>query len=417
MADRRSAASRKVLPRKEDPSPRGSSRACREIAARETVPIRKKDACGPRIERTAEGGRATNCLAARAAEAVRREFAALARDSVRLMEVCGTHTMAIYRHGLRSLFPKGLELTSGPGCPVCVTPTGVIDAAIALARRPEVILCTFGDMLRVPGTTSSLDHERAAGAAVRVCYSSLDALEIASANPTREIVFVGVGFETTAPTMAATILSAREAGLTNFSTLTSYKVMPPPMRALLQDQEVKLDGFLCPGHVSVITGARIYEFIPREFHIPCVVAGFEPHEILEGIAMLLSQLREHRAEVEIQYQAAVTRDGNAAAQAIMRQVFVPVDAEWRGIGMISESGLGLAEAYRDYDACIRFNIRIPDSPPHPGCSCGEILRGVMQPEQCPLFGAACTPETPFGPCMVSSEGACAAHYKYGEAIA
>ncbi|MBE7560404.1 hydrogenase formation protein HypD [bacterium] len=345
-----------------------------------------------------------------------RHFAALGRKQVRLMEVCGTHTMAIYRHGLRSLFPAGLELTSGPGCPVCVTPTGVIDAAIRLARIPEVTLCTFGDMLRVPGSTSSLDAERAAGASVRVCYSSLDALDIARAQPDRQVVFAGVGFETTAPTMAATILSAEEENIANFSALVSYKTMPQPMRALLQDQTVSLEGFLCPGHVSVVTGSQIYEFIPAEFGIPCVVAGFEPHEILEGLAMLLSQLAEGRAEVEIQYKAAVVREGNPTARAVMNQVFEPVDAEWRGLGVIAGSGLALRSDYVKYDACARFGVSIPDSPPHPGCSCGDVLRGAMRPEECPLFGAACTPETPFGPCMVSSEGACAAHHKYGVAI-
>lgn len=354
--------------------------------------------------------------AAEAATEVRRAFAACGRERIRLMEVCGTHTMAIYRHGLRSLFPPGLELTSGPGCPVCVTPTGVIDAALELAGGRGVILCTFGDMMRVPGSAGNLESERAAGATVRVCYSCLDALEIARLNPAREVVFVGVGFETTAPTMAATLLSARETDVANFSVLTSYKVMPPPMRALLQDQEVQLDGFLCPGNVSVITGSRIYEFIPREFGIPCVVAGFEPHEILEAIAMLLKQLAEGRAAVEVEYPL-VTREGNRAAQRVLAEVFEPVDAEWRGLGVIPGSGLALREEYAEFDACLRFGVPIPDSPPHPGCSCGDVLRGALPPEQCPLFAAACTPETPFGPCMVSSEGACAAHYKYGEATA
>ena len=345
-----------------------------------------------------------------AADRVHAEFARLGRDSVRLMEVCGTHTMAIYRHGLRSLFPPGLELTSGPGCPVCVTPTGLVDAALELARK-DVVVCTFGDMMNVPGTESSLTRERADGADVRVCYSSLDALDIAQRTD-RQVVFVGVGFETTAPTMALTILSAGERELSNFSVLTSYKTMPPPMRALLTDAEVRLDGFLCPGHVSVITGSRIYEFIPEEFGIPCVVAGFEAHEILDGIAMLLSQLADGRAEVETAYRI-VTRDGNAAAQALLARVFEPADTEWRGLGTIPGSGLALREEFAQYDACRRFDVEVRGTPPRPGCACGEILRGVKRPEDCKLFAIACTPETPYGPCMVSSEGACAAHYKYG----
>lgn len=332
---------------------------------------------------------------------------------IRFMEVCGTHTMSIHRHGIPSLLPNKIELISGPGCPVCVTPTGIMDALYELAIKPDVILATFGDMLKVPGTRGTLESARAQGADVRVVYSSIDALTLAQETPGREVAFAGVGFETTAPTMAATLLAARESQADNFSVVAAYKTIPEPMRALLESGEVHLHGFLCPGHVSVILGSQAYEFIPVEFGIPCVVAGFEALDILKSIRMLLEQLSEGRAEVEIEYGACVKREGNRTAQALMAEVFDPCDTAWRGLGQIPHSGLCLNEEFSDYDSLKRFDITIPEVSDPAGCQCGDVLRGVKTPEDCALFGRVCTPVRPVGPCMVSTEGTCAAHFKYG----
>ena len=340
----------------------------------------------------------------------------LGRD-VKLMEVCGTHTMVAFRTGLRQLLPGNVRLLSGPGCPVCVTDANYIDAAIALSQRPGVIVATFGDLMRVPGGKSSLDRERAAGASVRVVYSPSDALLLAKGNPSQHVVFLGVGFETTAPTVAWAIYRAARDGVTNFSVLCAHKTMPGAMDALLRDHQVRIDGFLCPGHVSVITGAAMYRFICELYGIPCVVSGFEAWDILKSINMLLAQLVEGRAEVEVEYSRSVSQQGNVAAQRLMAEVFQPCDANWRGIGLITGSGLAIRDAYARYDAVKALEVTFGESRVNPSCRCGSILRGVATPRDCELFGRACTPANPIGPCMVSGEGTCAAYYKYEGRIA
>jgi hydrogenase expression/formation protein HypD len=308
-------------------------------------------------------------------------------------------------------------MLSGPGCPVCVTANGDLDKAIGLALLPSVTLCTFGDMLKVPGSYSSLQRARAQGADVRVVYSPLDALHLAEQHPERHVVFYGVGFETTAPTVAASIMEARRRGLSNYSVASVHKVVPPALRVLLQASEVHIDGFLMPGHVSAVIGSQPYEFIAREFGIPCVVGGFEPLDILQALDMLLAQIAAHQARVEIAYTRAVRPQGNPSALKVMAEAFVPVDAAWRGIGIIPGSGLALRPGLADYDALVRFPLDLPPPRENTSCRCGEVLRGVLRPPQCPLFGTACTPENPVGPCMVSFEGTCGAWYQYGGAEA
>lgn len=342
---------------------------------------------------------------------------ALVDEPVALMEVCGTHTVAISRYGLRSMLPEGLKLLSGPGCPVCVTPLSEIDRAIAIAREPGVILTTFGDMVRVPGSRSSLEEAKSEGADVRILYSPSEALEIAEADSGREVVFVGVGFETTSPTVAATVRDAERRGIGNFSVLPFFKRVPPALDMLARLPERALDGFICPGHVSAIIGSLAYEPVAREHNIPCVVVGFEPLDILAGIVMLLEQVRETRtgaarARVETEYCRAVTPEGNQAAQKIMADALAVCDAEWREIGTIEESGYELSDRLGSYDARGRIPVDIGEPAPRGGCICGEIMLGLKLPTDCPSFGTACTPRDPVGPCMVSTEGACAAFYKY-----
>jgi hydrogenase expression/formation protein HypD len=340
--------------------------------------------------------------------AIEKEAAQL--DCVRLMEVCGTHTMAIRRHGLPSLLPKNIELLSGPGCPVCVTPNAAIDRAIALTRDAKRIVATFGDMVRVPGSRSSLAVERSKGADVRVVYSPLDAVRLAKENPDRHVVFIGVGFETTAPTVAAAVLEA-EGKIKNFSVLVAHKLVPPALEALVKSPEFSVQGFICPGHVSVIIGSEAYRNLAEEHRIPCVVAGFEPVDILLCILMLLRQLVQKRSSVEVEYRAVVQPHGNPRALDLMNRVFEPEDSEWRGIGVIPGSGLRLREKYRVFDA-LRFQVEM-EAPVEPkGCLCGRVLMGAVRPPGCQLFGTACTPANPVGPCMVSSEGTCAAYYRY-----
>ena len=334
------------------------------------------------------------------------------RRAIRLMEICGTHTVAIFRSGLRQLLPPEIQLISGPGCPVCVTANEDIDRAIWLAGQPGVIMTTFGDLMRVPGSASSLHIERSKGADVRMVYASLDALQIARDNPDRQVVFIGIGFETTAPTIAAAIQQASKLGVENFSVFSAHKLLPPAMRALLEAKEVNLDGFLCPGHVSIIIGAGAYEEVVRNYGVPCVITGFEPLDILQGISLLVDQVEGGRAEVLNQYRRAVTWEGNIAARNLIDEIFEPVDTTWRGIGVIPKSGLGFRPAWKKYDATERFSmprIRVKE---HPGCRCGEVLRGVMTPPECGLFRKVCTPEDPKGPCMVSGEGTCGAYYRY-----
>ncbi len=331
---------------------------------------------------------------------------------VRLMEICGTHTMAIFKHGIRSLLPDNIELVSGPGCPVCVTAMEEIDRSVKLAGMPGVIVTTFGDMLRVPGTNSSLDAERAKGADIRMVYSTFDALKIAGENPDRETVFLGIGFETTAPTIATSIWSAHHNHQVNFSVLSAHKLLPPAMDALLSGGDLGIDGFICPGHVTTIIGTSSYEKVVARYHIPCVVVGFEPVDILQGILMLIEQIEADRAVVEIQYTRGVTAKGNPGALRIMHEVFEPCDSPWRGLGIIPKSGLTIRQEYADHNARSRFDLEVPPANEPTGCLCADILRGAARPVDCMLFRKVCSPRNPIGPCMVSSEGTCAAYYKY-----
>ena len=331
---------------------------------------------------------------------------------VSLMEICGTHTHAIGRYGIRRLLPKNLRLVSGPGCPVCVTSIADVDRALHLAGLPGVIFATFGDMLRVPGTGGeSLARLRASGADVRIISSAADAVRFAAENPAREVVLMGIGFETTAPTVAAAILSARRKGVDNFSVFSVHKTVPQAIGALIEDPELRIDGFICPGHVSIITGVEAYGMIPKAGRA-AVITGFEPADIAEGILMLLRQIMEGRFEVAIQYVRGPKAEGNPKAREIMAEVFEPDDAEWRGLSVIPGSGLRIRQEYESFDALKRFALPQIRSIEFSGCRCGEILRGVMAPAECHLFMKACTPANPVGPCMVSGEGTCAAYYRY-----
>ncbi len=332
---------------------------------------------------------------------------------VRLMEFCGGHTHAIMRYGLRSLLPPTVELRSGPGCPVCVTANGDLDRSIALARQPGLILTTFGDMVRVPGSRESLEDARAGGADVRLVYSTLDALQIARDHPARPVVFLGVGFETTAPTIAASIIQAATEGLDNFSVLSLHKLTPPATRAILDAGEIALDGIIGPGHVTTIIGADGWAFLPSDYRVPLAVAGFEPLDILRAVADLVDMIEEGRPAVSNSYARSVTRQGNPAALAVMERVFKIGAADWRGLGAVPASGLRIRQAFAQFDAARLFDVDPGPTREHKDCRCGDVLRGVVLPPQCPLFAKACTPAKPFGPCMVSAEGACAAYYQYG----
>lgn len=340
------------------------------------------------------------------------EIRSICRRSLAIMEVCGTHTVAIAKSGIRQLLPPEIKLISGPGCPVCVTDASDLDAMLYLAGQPGVITATFGDMIRVPGSQTSLQEARGRGADVRVVYSPLDAVSLARENPTRPVVFLAVGFETTAPTVAVAVETAWREGIENFSIYCAHKLVPPAMRALLDDPANQVDGFLNPGHVCTILGTRPFEFVAQEYHRPCVVTGFEPADILEAILMILRQHQSGDWQVAIQYQRAVKPEGNPVALAYLDKYFAPNDADWRGLGTIPASGLGLREEYQHLDARRRFAIPQEPSRPIPGCACGEILKGRLSPLECPLFGKACTPARPVGPCMVSTEGSCAAYYRY-----
>ncbi len=332
--------------------------------------------------------------------------------SIALMEVCGTHTMAIAKSGIRQLLPPNIKLLSGPGCPVCVTSQGDIDAVMELVKQRDITLVTFGDMLRVPGTRSSLQAERSQGADIRIAYSPLDALRIARENPAKEVVFLGIGFETTAPLIALTIDQAQNEGLGNFSVFSLHKVVPPALELIFSDPEIKVDGLICPGHVGAVTGVEPYEMLASQYEKPCVITGFETLDILEGIYMLIQQIVNSEARAEIQYRRVVKPEGNPLALQIMSRIFAPVAARWRGLGIISASGLALREEYAGMDARLKFNIAEMEEVPIKGCACGEILTGKTSPWDCPLFGRACTPLQPVGPCMVSQEGSCAAYYRY-----
>ena len=341
------------------------------------------------------------------------EISGLIDGGFQAMEVCGTHTVSIFRSGIRSLLPESIELISGPGCPVCVTPIGEIDRALRLAHRRDVALLTFGDLMRVPGSTSSLSRARAEGSDVRVITSPLDTLEIAQGEPGKKAVFFAVGFETTSPAIAAAVREAGRKGIDNLFVLSSLRLIPPALRVLLSSGKLALDGFLLPGHVSVIIGAEPYSFLAREFSSRGVITGFEALDILKGVSMLLRQKKEGRAEIEIQYRRAVRAEGNPRALRVMEEVFTPVDARWRGLGTIPNSGLALGEKFGDMDAAKAFDIPYEEVDEPPGCRCGEVLQGLVRPPECPLFGVRCSPLNPVGPCMVSSEGSCAAFYRYG----
>lgn len=331
---------------------------------------------------------------------------------VRVMEVCGTHTVSLFRGGVRSMLPPDLKLVSGPGCPVCVSSQGYIDAACALASKPDVTVCTYGDMMRVPGRLGSLQDRKAQGGQVRVVYSPLDAVKLAAADSGTEVVFLAVGFETTAPGHAAAVIEAKRLGLKNFSLLTAQKLVIPAMRALLDVGDVPIDGFLCPGHVSVIIGAGAYQPIADHYRKPCVVAGFEPVQMLQGLLRIVEMVEAAEAGVENVYEVAVSTSGNDIAVRLLDEVFTAGDEVWRAMGVIPRSGLSLRDAYRDFDALARFDLQVgPDYEP-PGCRCGEVIQGKLDPKNCALFAHTCTPTTPVGPCMVSSEGTCAAAFKY-----
>ena len=346
------------------------------------------------------------------AKALSQKIREISTKPVRLMEICGTHTMAIFRHGIRSLLPETIELVSGPGCPVCVTAMEEIDRAVKLAQTQGVIVTTFGDMIRVPGSTSSLQMAQAEGAMVKMVYSTFDALKIASQNRDREVVFLGVGFETTAPTVAAAIQTAQRGGTDNFTVLSAHKLLPPAMDALLSSENVMVDGFICPGHVTTIIGTSSYEKVVAQYHTPCVVTGFEPVDILQGILMLVEQIEAGESRVEIQYVRGVSPEGNPGALALMEKVFEPCDARWRGLGNIPESGLAIRSSFAVHDAQNRFDLTVPEAKEPVGCLCATVLRGAATPPECKLFRNVCTPGTPVGPCMVSSEGTCAAYFKY-----
>jgi len=329
------------------------------------------------------------------------------------MEVCGTHTNTFYRFGLSKLLPENVRLISGPGCPVCVTDESYIDNAIILAGLKDTIITTFGDMMKVPGSSSTLYRERAKGRDIRIVYSSLDALKIAEDNPAKNVVFLGIGFETTAPTVAMAIIEAKKKNLTNFFVYSAHKIIPPAMEAILKDKNVALDGFILPAHVSSIIGADGYKFL-HKFKIPGVIAGFEPLDMLEGIVMLLREVKSGRAEIENEYTRGVKKSGNKVAQVVLKKVFVSTYAVWRGIGEIPKSGLAIRKEFAAYDAEKHFGIRRKKAAVNKYCLCGEVIKGVKMPEDCKLFAKSCNPENPKGPCMVSSEGTCGIHYKYKE---
>lgn len=336
----------------------------------------------------------------------------LAPEHATLMEVCGTHTVAIARNGIRDLMPEGLRLASGPGCPVCVTCNRDIDTVIALARIPNVTITTFGDMTRVPGSTSSLLAEQAAGRSVEIVYSPLDALAFAKAHPEREVVFVGVGFETTTPLVAMAIKRAKAMGLSNFTVFAAHKNMPGALELLVGDPTLELDALILPGHVSTIIGAEPYRFLAEKYGIPGVITGFEPVDVLQGIAMLVRQLHEGRAEIEIAYARGVMPEGNPVALAAIDEVFETCTATWRGLGDIPGSGYRIRDEFANFDAVRRFEPDVESTRDPKGCRCGDVLRARIAPNECPLFRTVCTPENPVGPCMVSSEGSCAAYYRY-----
>jgi len=336
-------------------------------------------------------------------------------NKISIMEVCGTHTQSFHRFGLDRLIPENLRLIAGPGCPVCVSDQDYIDKAIQLSKIADTIILSFGDMLRVPGTNTSLERQRAEGSDVRVVYSAWDSLKIAERNPKKKVIFLAVGFETTAPTLALTLQAAQKEKLNNLFFFSALKLIPPAMEALVFDRKLKIDGFLCPGHVSTIIGSQAYEIISKKYKIACCVTGFEPLDILEGIYLLLYQIIQNKPCVKNQYVRVVKRQGNQKAKTIINKVFKIYNATWRGLGQIPKSGLKLRDEFSsfDIDKIMHLNIKHKTSKiKQKRCRCGEVLKGIIQPPGCPLFRKVCHPGNPYGPCMVSSEGACNAYYRY-----
>ncbi|HHS96367.1 MAG TPA: hydrogenase formation protein HypD [Chloroflexi bacterium] len=348
-----------------------------------------------------------------AAHALAEAIRARSTRPIRLMEFCGGHTHAILRYGIPSLLPETIDLRSGPGCPVCVTSATDLDRAIALAQVEGAILTTFGDMIRVPGSRDSLAQAKAQGADVRVVYSPLDALQIARQNPERPVIFLGVGFETTAPMVGSAVLAAEAEGVGNFYVFSTHKLTPPATRAILDAGEVALDGIIGPGHVTTVIGSEAWRFLPDDYSIPVAIAGFEPLDILRAVLALVEMIEDGRPDVANAYARSVRPEGNLAAQQVLDRVFEIADVEWRGFGTVPASGLRLRERYARFDAARAFPVEVEPAREPPGCRCGEILRGVLRPPECPLFVRVCTPQNPVGPCMVSAEGACAAYYRYG----
>lgn len=346
------------------------------------------------------------------AKSLVKKIRVISQRKIRLMEVCGTHTVSIFRSGIRSLLPQTISLLSGPGCPVCVTDQKEIDAFIALARLDDVILATFGDLMRVPGTGTSLQKEKAEGCDVRVVYSTMDAIELAQKNPRKQVIFLGVGFETTAPTIAAAIQTAKQIQLDNFSVFSAHKIVPPALNALMSMGAVRVDGFILPGHVSVVIGKGAYQPFFDQFQIPCTIAGFEPADILQAIHHLVAQIESDSPRLKNTYGRAVTDQGNVTAQKLLADTFSIRDVVWRGIGVIPLSGLKIKAGLAAYDAERKFDIEVPPSEDSKGCACGAILTGTKKPVECPLYKTRCTPMSPVGPCMVSTEGTCAAYYRY-----
>ena len=336
----------------------------------------------------------------------------ISRRKVRLMEVCGTHTVSIFRSGVRSILPDTISLLSGPGCPVCVTDQREIDSFIELSHVDDVILTTFGDLMRTPGTLSTLQKERANGRDIRMVTSTIEAVEIAATNRNKRVVLAGVGFETTAPTIAASLLSAKQMGFNNFFVYSAHKLVPSALYALMSNEEVKIDGFILPGHVSVIIGTRAFQPFFNKYKMPCVISGFEPADILHAISMLVEQIENSRPKLQNAYGRAVTFEGNHKAQEMLTRVFKRADVAWRGMGTISQSGLKIRDEFAAYDAEKMFEINLPASEAPKGCACGEILTGTKIPPECSLYKKSCTQVDPVGPCMVTSEGTCAAYYRY-----
>jgi len=335
----------------------------------------------------------------------------ISKKDISLMEVCGGHTMAIHKFGIPSLLPENIKLLSGPGCPVCVSSRKFIDQAIAYSRLNDTIIATYGDLIRVPGSTSSLNKEKAKGADIRIVYSVLDAISMAQNNPEKKLIFLGIGFETTAPSSAVAIFNANKLNLKNFSLFSSHKVMPPAMKALI-NEGVKIDGYIAPGHVSTITGAGIYKDIAEKYKAACVIAGFEPVDLLQSIYMLVKQIETNDYKVEIEYKRVVKPEGNLKAQEMLEEIFYLRDDWWRGLGILSKSGLGIREKYARFDAEKVYDVEVEETREDKGCICGDILKGLKTPNDCKLFGKACTPGDPVGACMVSNEGSCYAYYRY-----